>query len=111
VTHDYPLITVEHVLPQSPPDGSTWRTWFTDEQRDYWVHRLANLVLLTRRKNSEASNYDFETKKAKYFTTKTGVSPFPLTTQVLAQKEWTPALLENRQSTLVSALSEQWRLE
>lgn len=109
-SYEHPLITVEHVLPQFPAVGSIWRTWFSDAEREYWTHRLANLVLLTRRKNSEASNYDFELKKHKYFATKSGVSPFALTTQVLGEDEWTPALLEKRQAALVSALAALWRL-
>lgn len=109
-SYDPPLITVEHVLPQNPADGSQWRAAFTDEQRTQWVHRLANLVLLTRRKNAEASNYEFEAKKQKYFTSTSGVSPFALTTQVLAEASWTPDLLEKRQEQLLDALARLWRL-
>lgn len=109
-SYDHPLITVEHVLPQAPAVGSTWRRWFTDEEREFWVHRLANLVLLTRRKNSEASNYEFDVKKQRYFATKSGISPFVLTTQVLGKEEWTPALLEHRQAELIDALARVWRL-
>jgi hypothetical protein len=98
------------VLPQTPAPGSVWTTWFTDEERQQWVHRLANLVLLTRRKNSEASNYEFAEKKEKYFKTRSGVSPFALTTQVLNTHEWTPALLQQRQGELVNALATLWRL-
>jgi Protein of unknown function (DUF1524) len=74
--YDYPTITVEHVLPQKPKPNSTWRRDFTDEERAYWVHRLANLVLLTRKKNSEASNRSFDEKKRGYFTGPSGTSPF-----------------------------------
>ena len=109
-SYDHPLITVEHVLPQTPGDGSEWRAWFTDEEREYWVHRLANLILLTRRKNSEASNYEFAVKKNKYFVTKSGVSPFVLTTQVLGSESWTPEVLEQRQEELLEALAQLWRL-
>ena len=109
-SYDHPQITVEHVLPQTPTTDSTWRTWFTDEQHRYWVHRLANLTLLARRKNSQASNYDFDIKKQRYFTTKNGVSPFVLTTQVLAEQQWTPDLLSHRQQELLSALSGLWEL-
>lgn len=109
-SYDHPLITVEHVLPQSPSEGSHWRQAFTDDERAFWVHRLANLVLLTRRKNSEASNYEFDIKKEKYFKTKSGVSPFVLTTQVLGQPVWTPALLKERQEELVGELGKLWRL-
>ncbi|MEU3769382.1 DUF262 domain-containing protein [Amycolatopsis keratiniphila] len=108
--HAPKIITVEHVLPQNPKAGSEWRRLFTIEQRAYWTHRLANLVLLSRTKNSEAQNFDFATKKARYFTSKSGVSSFPLTTQVLAAHSWSPQLLEQRQHELVIRLSEAWSL-
>jgi hypothetical protein len=86
--------------------------WFSDQQeRGKYVHRLGNLLLLSRKKNSEAQNYDFVQKKQKYFTTKTGVSPFALTTQVLTEQEWTPEVIERRQKKLIDKLKEVWRLE
>jgi hypothetical protein len=108
--YDHPLITVEHVLPQHPKTGSKWRVDFTDEQRAYWVHRLANLVLLTRRKNSEAGTRDFDEKKRGYFTGRSGTSPFPLTSQVIHATSWTPEILEARQAELVDHLRTLWRL-
>jgi hypothetical protein len=110
-SYDYPVISVEHVLPQSPKPDSQWREWFTDDEREYWTHRLANLLLLTQRKNSQASNYEFEEKKTKYFTSSAGgVSPFVLTTQVIRASDWTPERLEARQAELIEALSGLWRL-
>ena len=62
--YNSPIVSVEHVLPQNPSVGSQWLADFPNENdRGEWVHRLANLVLLTRRKNSQASNYDFVEKK------------------------------------------------
>ncbi|MCP2247011.1 DUF262 domain-containing protein [Lentzea aerocolonigenes] len=110
VTHDFPIITVEHVLPQQPKEGSRWRDDFTAEERVVWTHRLANLVLLNRSKNSQARNYDFADKKAKYFLSGKGVAAFPLTSQVLAHTEWTPAMLETRQKELLRTLAEEWKL-
>ncbi|SDN98649.1 DUF262 domain-containing protein [Lentzea jiangxiensis] len=110
VTHDFSIITVEHVLPQNPKADSAWLDAFTAQARGTWTHRLANLVLLNRTKNSQAQNYDFETKKHKYFLSRSGVSAFPLTSQVLAQSEWTPALLETRQKELLRTLAEEWEL-
>ena len=110
--YNYPIITIEHVLPQTPSKSSKWLEWFPDQaSRDEWVHRLANLVLLSRKKNSEAQNYDFEAKKEKYFTSEKGVSPFVLTTQVLGLSEWTPALLQSRQHDLLGKLQDLWSLE
>lgn len=110
ITFDFPLITVEHVLPQHPKPNSVWRHDFTDEERDYWPHRLANLVLLNRAKNAEAQNFDFDTKKNRYFTGKYGVAPFPLTIQVVNQTVWTPGVLQARQHDLITMLRSEWEL-
>jgi len=110
-SYNYRVVTVEHVLPQNPPPNSQWLRWFpVPEQREQYVHRLCNLVLLSRSKNSQAQNYDFEEKKKRYFNTREGISPFVLTTQVLQKEEWTPAILEKRQHELLSKLKKVWRL-
>ncbi len=108
--YDYATVTVEHILPQTPAEGSQWTTWFPDaDARKQLVHRLGNLALLTRKKNSAASNYEFDRKKAAYFTNG-GVSPFPLTTQVLQHATWSPDIIANRQVGLLATLSQHWRL-
>lgn len=102
-------ITVEHVLPQTPPADSQWLVWWPDEAvRTSWLHRLGNLLLLSRRKNSQAQNFEFDVKKAKYFSAKGGVSSFPLTTQVLQETEWTLAVVERRQVALLALLEATW---
>jgi hypothetical protein len=109
--YNSPIISVEHVLPQNPPAASHWLTDFRNEaDRDRWVHKLANLVLLTRRKNSQAGNLDFPEKKLKYFSTKAGVSNFALTSKVLAEKAWTPGTLQRRQLELIGAIERLWQL-
>ena len=109
--YNSPIISVEHVLPQNPPAGSHWLIDFPNEpDREKWVHKLANLVLLTRRKNSQASNLDFTDKKAKYFSTRAGVSNFALTSKVLSETAWTHRTLQRRQSELIAAIEKLWRL-
>jgi hypothetical protein len=110
VIHDFPLITVEHVLPQNPKQGSRWLLDFTDGDRVFWTHRLGNLVLLNRSKNAQAQNYDFTDKKTKYFLSKKGVTTFALTSQVLATAEWTPEVLVERQQLLLKTLASEWGL-
>lgn len=110
-SYDYDTITVEHVLPQTPAEGSQWLDWFPDAAaRASVVHTLGNLALLTRKKNSAARNYDFEKKKTAYFA-RGGIAPFVLTTQVLRAKEWTPAIVAARQAELMAKLEEHWRLQ
>jgi hypothetical protein len=109
--YEHKIITVEHVLPQNPVAGGKWTVWFPDEQqRQAWVHRLANLALLSRVKNAQASNFEFQRKKDEYFSRK-GTSPFALTSQVLKENTWTPEVLERRQKNLVGTLATLWRLE
>lgn len=108
-TYDHPIVTIEHVLPQHPDAASEWMTNFSEDERREWTGKLANLVLLSRRKNSQAQNYDFERKKREYFQ-KNGVTPFALTTQVVNESEWTPDVLGRRQRRLMDTLKKEWRL-
>lgn len=46
--YNSPIVSVEHVLPQNPKPDGQWMMNFPDEEdRAKWVHKLANLVLLT----------------------------------------------------------------
>lgn len=109
-TYEYGTVTVEHVLPQNPQSNSRWLEWFPEpKDRVFWIHRLGNLALLTRKKNSAASNYDFNTKKQTCFSKK-GISPFVMTTQVLDKTEWTLQVVETRQKELLAVLENHWRL-
>ncbi len=108
-TYEHGTISVEHVLPQNPRPGSRWLTWFpTPEERQQTVHRLGNLLLLSRKKNSAAQNYEFDRKKSLYFSG--SVANFALTNQVHMQAEWTPAVVEKRQRELVAKLRQVWQL-
>jgi hypothetical protein len=110
VSYQHKMITVEHVLPQNPERKSRWMRQFTEDERAYWTHRLANLVLLNRAKNSEAQRLDFAQKKAKYFKGPKGVAIFALTTGVLEESTWTPEVLDARQKDLLGSLSSLWHL-
>jgi Protein of unknown function DUF262/Protein of unknown function (DUF1524) len=106
------LVSIEHVLPQTVAEESEWETLFPDEtQRSEWTHRLANLVFLTRRINTRASNWDFERKKKEYFTSKDGTSPFPLTQGVLQTAQWDVEHLQTRQGLLLDKLAVVWNLQ
>ncbi|MEJ5151013.1 DUF262 domain-containing protein [Comamonas sp. MYb396] len=110
VVYEHGKLTVEHVLPQNPPHDSSWAPWLESrETHQHWVHRLGNLALLNRQKNSAASNYSFEKKKAAYFA-KGGVCTFAITTQVLQHSDWTEAVIKVRQDEMLRALELHWRL-
>lgn len=112
------VLTIEHVLPQTINEDSQWyKVWFKDlneaqqkELHNKWIHRIANLVPLTKRKNSAAQNYDFGKKKDIYFKGKKGTSSYALTTQVLNSKEWTEKVLKERQKEIMKVFSSEWDL-
>lgn len=109
-THD--TITVEHVLPQTPDASSQWLKWWSDnDKRVSNVHRLGNLALLNRRQNSAAKNWEFDIKKAKYFQTRGGGSPFQITSDILGRAEWTPDVFTARQHKFLGALKSIWALK
>ena len=111
-TYDNGLLTIEHVLPQTVDPASDWQALWPDETlRKRWVHRLANLVPLTQKRNSKAQNYDFDTKKSAYFGGKHGVSSYVLTTQVLNAASWTPGIVAQRQTDLIDVLASRWDLK
>lgn len=110
-TYDSTLLTIEHVLPQTVSDGSEWeKLWPDPDERKSWVHRIANLVPLTRKRNSQAQNFDFDTKKIAYFGGKQGVSSYIMTTQVLKTDAWTPSVVVQRQKDLLDVLINRWEL-
>lgn len=110
VVYAHHVTTVEHVLPQNPSEDSVWlRNFSNEEERAHLTHRLGNLVLLSRRKNSQAQNWDFDRKKREYFQ-RGSVSTFALTTQVLSEQDWTPEVIHERQQRLVNTLRDVWRL-
>lgn len=110
-TYDPSVLTIEHVLPQTVDPNSEWATTWPDIQmRDEWVHRIANLVPLTQKRNSEAQNYGFGRKKTAYFGGKQGVSSYVLTTQVLNTPEWSLDAVKNRQDNLLGVLVDEWGL-
>ncbi len=111
VTYQHHTTTIEHVLPQNPDASSQWTREWSDEDREAWVNCLGNLVLLSRKKNTQAANYDFDRKKQEYFRTRHGVSLYASSTQVLGYDRWTVKEVEERQASLVRHLAQQWELE
>lgn len=107
--YDLSKITIEHILPQNPSPESQWMQNFPLEQDiEKYVHRLGNLVLLSGPKNAKAQNYDFDTKKNKYFEDK--IANFALTFHAKNETEWTKSVIEERQKELIGKLKEIWRL-
>lgn len=107
------VLSIEHVLPQKVSSGSEWeRTWTDPDERSYWLNKIGNLIPLTKRHNSKAQNYDFSTKKEKYFkNTDAGVTSYALATDVLNYDKWTPKIVKARQKKLIGVYKKGWALK
>ena len=99
----YKNISVEHILPQNPSPNSDWVNTFTKDERDLWTHKIANLVLISKRKNSKLGNLDYKEKKERYL--KDRVDAFQGSKIFLEKNsEWNVEILEKRQGILVDML-------
>lgn len=110
--YDSKVLTIEHVLPQTIAPGSKWEAnWPIAAERDQWLHKIGNILPLSKRKNSQAQNYEFDVKKEKYFKGKSGTASYALTSQVLSYSEWTPAVVKKRQEELIEVYKRNWDLK
>lgn len=96
-------LSMEHILPVKPREDSEWKKNFSDEDHSHWKNKLANLVLLSRKKNSRFSNLDFKQKKEKYLLK--GVDIFQGSKIFLSHHEViTPEILKERQRDMIETL-------
>lgn len=100
-------ISVEHILPQTPSKTGQWVKDFTDDQQDTWLHRLGNLMLLSRRKNTSLGNLDFADKRMRYFEDR--VESLPNSQRLLALGTFALADLEARHGDLLGRLAASYR--
>ena len=96
---------LEHILPQTATDY--WKTNINNEDRVIWTNALANLTLLSMRKNIQARNYSFDEKKVAYEEKDNVVSPFRITQDILKYKQWTVSELKARKDKLMIKIEEK----
>ncbi len=105
---------VEHILPQKSDPSSQWAKDFSEEERERYTHSLANLTLLGGKKNTNASNLDFQDKKKIYMGEEIRLNkkkPFRVMTCYKMTidiahhyTEWTPKSLEKREKELIEII-------
>lgn len=92
--HQFSARSIEHVFPQNPADDSDWVDTDGADDLISFVHSVGNLVLLSRGKNSSASNLEFDAKKEKYL--KKRVSDYPRSIEVLGYDDWDKDIVDER---------------
>ncbi|MEZ4919432.1 MAG: DUF262 domain-containing HNH endonuclease family protein [Saprospiraceae bacterium] len=106
--NSYSTMSVEHVLPQTPKEDSQWLVDFTQEQRNEWTHRLGNLVLISRRKNTSQGRLDFDEKKKKYF--EKSIESFPNSLMVMQKPDWTLGAITAHHDQMINILKKHYNL-
>lgn len=105
--NSFNYISVEHVLPQNPARVSNWRKNFTNEQQEEWLHKIGNLVLLSRKKNSELNNKEFKEKKKKYFGD--NIDSFPNSLKVMQYDDWAVDIVKDRQKEMIDKIMQHYK--
>lgn len=90
--------SIEHIFPQKPRAGSNWIKDPDYAEHPNVVNTIGNLVLLSKGKNSSASNNDFDVKKTKYL--KDRVSDYPRSIKILDEADWTIAKIKSSTAEL-----------
>jgi uncharacterized protein with ParB-like and HNH nuclease domain len=93
---------LEHILPQTPSEE--WKNLFTNEQIEEWTNSLANLTLLSLRKNIQAQNYNFKIKKEAYSDKDNIVTSFHTTRDIIMCDQWNEKTLRERKERLINKI-------
>jgi hypothetical protein len=102
VNDDKEVITLEHVLP-----ANTEGNWpqFTQESAEAYYRRLGNMILLSRKANSDLKSSGFDEKKKMYKD-----CPYELTRQIETANEWSAETINKRQKKLAELALSAWPL-
>ncbi|WP_160138597.1 DUF262 domain-containing protein [Chryseobacterium sp. c4a] len=96
--------SIEHLLPQKIENT----LWSVDSDfHKEWLHKIGNLVLIDRNKNSSLSNKDYETKKNKY---KGAIEARANTNFVLMNyNEWNKDSIISNQNRVIDLIMKYYR--
>lgn len=96
---------LEHILPKTATPY--WKNLIDKESREIWTDSLANLTLLSMRKNIQAQNFSFEEKKKTYKYSDNVISSFEITKDILEYDTWTIKELKQRKQKLLAKIDEK----
>lgn len=99
-------ISIEHILPQTPKPNSQWMTDFNETERLNYTHKIGNLIIIGRRKNSSLGNLDYVEKRSRYFDKNIGSFARSLNIYNKYPAQWTPAEYKLNQQKAVDDIKE-----
>ncbi|GIH97774.1 DUF262 domain-containing protein [Planobispora siamensis] len=99
---DEAKVNLEHILPRNAKNGD-WQSFDKDELEGM-VHRLGNMALLSKGKNSKIGNKPFKDKLPIF-----AASEFLLTSSIARVPDWNAAQIEARQAAFAELAVETWQ--
>lgn len=108
--------TIEHIYPQTPKE-QYWLDLFKDlkqSKKKNLLHSLGNLVLLSRSKNSELQNKNFDFKKKHDNNNGDEVGFFNGSYSEIAvssYKKWSPEEIIERGGKMLDFMQERWKFK
>lgn len=103
-------ISIEHILPQTPEEGSQWKKDFSDIERSEMTNKLGNLILLGRAKNASQGRLDYSLKHERYFANNINTFPNSLRVFNKYQKKWSKAELSENQIYVMNTLKTYYNI-
>ena len=97
-------VNLEHVLPKNPQPGD-WNQ-FGEDEKQIFLHRIGNMVLLKRGPNDRIGNKPWTEKKPVLAS-----SQLPLTKKAGDTTDWTKETIDARQEELADIALRTWPRE
>jgi len=95
----------EPILPVKATNKMWGEQWPDKEEREFWMHRLGNFVLVSNKAKTIDSKLAFTSKKERY-----GKEVWPLTIDVTKSNEWSRLQLVEHMSSMLNLIDEIWGL-
>ena len=95
-------ISIEHILPQTPDVKSQWNNDFSEQEKLNFTHKIGNLIIIGRRKNSSLGNLDYLQKRNKYFDKNIGSFARSLNIYNKYTNQWTPVEYNENQKQAIN---------
>lgn len=111
VEKSFNQISIEHILPQNPKDNSEWMLNFSEQERIELTHKIGNLCIIGRRKNTALGNLDYSLKRIKYF--EKNIESFARSLKIYTDYPscWTPIELRQNQANTISLIKSIFQIK
>lgn len=101
---DFSLLTLEHILPESP--NGSWIDYFGNDDYNEHIDRLGNMTLVSKELNRELNRKNFTEKK-----TILKKSNLKITEKILDYETWNSEVVNDRQNWMATYAVQKWKIQ